>query len=91
MYTFAHYVYPKSVPSFNDNGFVKLKLREVNVRLKMYTFAHYVYPKSVPSFNDNGIVEMKLREVNVRLKMYTLHIMCTRKVCLLSTTMESWR
>jgi hypothetical protein len=44
---FAHYVYPKSVPSFEDNGFVGSKKEKC-----MYTFAHFVYPKSVPSFRQ---------------------------------------
>jgi len=47
-------VYPKSVPSFHDNGFVGSKKEKC-----MYTFAHFVYPKSVPSFHDNGFVGSK--------------------------------
>ena len=80
---FAHYVHPKRVPSFNDNGFIDSKLEKW-----MYTFAHYVHPKSVPSFSN---LEPNVWEVTILFKMYTLHILCTQKVCLLSTTMYSQR
>jgi hypothetical protein len=83
MYT-LHIMCTQKVCLLSVQWIYRFKVGEVNVH-----FAHYVYPKSVPSFRDNGFVELKLREVNVRLKMYTLHIMCTPKVCLLSTTMDS--
>jgi len=61
MYTFAHYVYPKSVPSFNDNGIVEMKLREVNVH-----FCTLCIPKKCAFFLYNGFIGSKLEKL-----MYT--------------------
>lgn len=45
----AHFVYPKSVPSFDDNSKIRFKVERSGCTL---FFAHFVHPKSVPSFTS---------------------------------------